>query len=95
MSSGVPFGMVTPRHAIKELVAMKKRQPGNEFYVKRMRMIFKHLGKCSLPRCPVSLLDLPMRENEFEAVIKEAWSVVSQKDEIRDLIQDMAAQGNA
>lgn len=95
MSSGVPFGMVTPREAIKEQVRAWKKERGNEFKVKRFRQIFKHLAKCSLPNCPVSLLDMPMRSNEYEAVIKEAYAVINERDEMQEFMRSLPAQANA
>lgn len=95
-ASGIPFGMVTPRMALDEMIKRERKREGQSFLVKRLGKIRKHLAKCYLPRCPVSLLDLPMKEVEFDAVIKEAWATVqSEPDGIKTLIQNLAAQGRA
>ena len=90
MSSGVPFGMVTPREAIKEQVRAWKKQEGNEFKVKRMRWIFRHLEKCGL-------LDMPMKASWYEATIKEAYAVMqeTEADGIGNFMRSLPAQGNA
>jgi hypothetical protein len=95
-ASGIPLGMVTPRSAIDEWLNQQRRVAGQEFLMKRLKQIKRHLVKCYLPGCPVSLLDLPMKSHEFDAVVDEAWKTIqAAEDPIKGLIREMAAEGRA